>query len=45
MALSNNQIQQVEATLKNSLRNKFQRHNPDPAVMPLHLWMDQAGIG
>ncbi|WP_436414601.1 TdeIII family type II restriction endonuclease [Petrimonas sp.] len=36
MALSNNQIQQVEATLKNSLRNKFQRHNPEPAVMPFH---------
>lgn len=36
MSLSNTQIQQVENTLKNSLRNKFQRHNPEPAVMPFH---------
>ncbi len=36
MALNNTQIQQIEDTLKNSLRNKFQRHNPEPAVMPFH---------
>lgn len=36
MSLNNLQIQQVEATLKNSLRNKFQRHNPEPAIMPFH---------
>ncbi len=36
MALTNTQIQQVEDTLRSSLRNKFQRYNPEPAVMPFH---------
>src|SRR5690606_11655043 len=36
MALTQQQIQQVEAALKNSLRNKFQSYNPEPAVMPFH---------
>lgn len=36
MALTQQQIQQVEAVLKNSLRNKFQSYNPEPAVMPFH---------
>lgn len=36
MSLSKNQIQQVANTLKNSIRNKFQRHNPEPAIMPFH---------
>lgn len=36
MALTKQQIQQVEAVLRNSLRNKFQNYNPEPAVMPFH---------
>ena len=36
MALTNNQIQQVETVLKNSLRHKFQNYNPEPASMPFH---------
>lgn len=36
MALTQPQIQQVEAVLRNSLRNKFQNYNPEPAVMPFH---------
>jgi type II restriction enzyme len=36
MALSAQQIQQVEAVLRNSLRHKFQNYNPEPAVMPFH---------
>jgi len=36
MALTEQQIQQVEAVLRNSLRNKFQNYNPEPASMPFH---------
>jgi len=36
MALTNQQIKQIEDVLKNSLRNKFQNYNPEPAVMPFH---------
>jgi len=36
MALSSDQIQSVENVLKTSLRNKFQRYNPEPASMPFH---------
>ena len=36
MALSVEQIQTVEAVLRNSLRNKFQSYNPEPAAMPFH---------
>lgn len=36
MSLTQNQIQQVESVLKNSLRHEFQNHNPEPAVMPFH---------
>ena len=36
MALNNNQIQQIEFVLKNSLRHKFQNYNPEPALMPFH---------
>ena len=36
MALTQEQIAQVEDSLKNSLRNKFQNYNPEPAVMPFH---------
>ncbi|MDR2927397.1 MAG: TdeIII family type II restriction endonuclease [Cytophagaceae bacterium] len=36
MALSTEQIQNVEAVLRNSLRNKFQNYNPEPASMPFH---------
>lgn len=36
MALTNNQINNIEETLKCSLRNKFEKYNPEPAVMPFH---------
>jgi len=36
MGLSQEQIQNVETVLKNSLRNKFQTYNPEPAAMPFH---------
>lgn len=36
MALTKQQITQVENVLRTSLRNKFQRYNPEPAVMPFH---------
>lgn len=36
MALTQQQIQQVEIVLKNSLRHKFQNYNPEPGVMPFH---------
>ncbi len=36
MALTNQQIKQVEGVLKNSLRNKFQNYKPEPASMPFH---------
>lgn len=36
MALSIEQIQNVETVLRNSLRNKFQSYNPEPASMPFH---------
>lgn len=36
MALSKNQIELVEETIKTSLRNRFERYNPEPAVMPFH---------
>jgi type II restriction enzyme len=36
MALSETQIQNVETVLRNSLRNKFQSYNPEPASMPFH---------
>lgn len=36
MALTQNQIQQVENVLKESLRHKFQNYNPEPASMPFH---------
>lgn len=36
MALTQSQIQQVERVLRNSLRNKFQNYNPEPASMPFH---------
>ncbi|MGK0639858.1 TdeIII family type II restriction endonuclease [Schleiferia thermophila] len=36
MALTQQQIQQVEAVLRNSLRHKFQNYNPEPAAMPFH---------
>ncbi|MEG0499657.1 MAG: TdeIII family type II restriction endonuclease [Rikenellaceae bacterium] len=31
-----NQIQEIENVLKNSLRDKFQNYNPEPASMPFH---------
>ncbi len=36
MALTNEQIQNIEETLKRSLLNKFKNYNPEPAVMPFH---------
>lgn len=36
MALTNQQIKQVEDVLKNSLRHKFHNYNPEPAIMPFH---------
>ncbi len=36
MALSQNQIIEVENVLRNSLRHKFQKYNPEPASMPFH---------
>lgn len=36
MALTKQQIQQVEDVLKNSLRHKFNNYNPEPSVMPFH---------
>ncbi len=36
MALTKQQIQSVEDTIRNSLRNRFKTYNPEPAVMPFH---------
>lgn len=36
MALIQQQIEEIEEVLKNSLRNKFQNYNPEPASMPFH---------
>jgi hypothetical protein len=36
MALSKTQIDLIENTITNSLRNKFSTYNPEPAVMPFH---------
>jgi len=36
MSLSQKQIQSVENTIKNSLRNRFKTYNPEPAVIPFH---------
>ena len=36
MALTKEQIQSVEDTIRNSLRNRFLTYNPEPAVMPFH---------
>jgi len=36
MSLSNEQITNIEQVLKDSLRNKFLHHKPEPASMPFH---------
>lgn len=36
MALSEKQIKLVEDTIRNSLKNKFETYNPEPAIMPFH---------
>ena len=36
MVLSQQQIQLIEDTIKNSLRNRFKTYNPEPAVMSFH---------
>jgi type II restriction enzyme len=37
MALTNTQKQQIQQVITNSLRNKFQNYNPEPASMPFHF--------
>lgn len=34
--MQKHQIENIKDTLKNSLRNKFANHNPEPASMPFH---------
>lgn len=36
MPKSNIEMRSIKEILKNSLRNKFANHNPEPAVMPFH---------
>ncbi|MFH1772110.1 MAG: TdeIII family type II restriction endonuclease [Candidatus Omnitrophota bacterium] len=36
MGLSKIQIREVESVLKEGLRNKFKKYNPEPASMPFH---------
>lgn len=36
MGLSDDQRQNIETVLRNSLRHKFQNYNPEPACMPFH---------
>lgn len=36
MSLSEEQINSIKNVLKNSLKNKFANHNPEPASMPFH---------
>ncbi len=36
MSLSKKQTESIENTIKNSLRNKFNNYNPEPATMPFH---------
>lgn len=36
MALSKEQINSIEDTIRHSLRNRFDTYNPEPAVMPFH---------
>ncbi len=36
MAISLSKIQDIETVLRNSLRHKFQKYNPEPASMPFH---------
>ena len=36
MALKNEQIKLVENTIRQSLLNRFETYNPEPAVMPFH---------
>jgi len=36
ISISQKQVENIESVLKNSLRNKFQNYNPEPASMPFH---------
>lgn len=36
MTIESSQIEKIEIILRNSLRNKFQKYNPEPASMPFH---------
>lgn len=36
MSLTKIQIKEIEDTIKNSLRRRFETYNPEPAVMPFH---------
>ena len=41
MALSKEQVKNVEDVLKASLRNKFQNYKPEPASMPFKLVLSE----
>jgi len=36
MSLSNNELKTIEDVIKSSLRNRFQKYDPEPASMPFH---------
>ena len=36
MPLSKNQKNSIKDIIKNSLKNRFQKYNPEPASMPFH---------
>ncbi|HSH50107.1 MAG TPA: TdeIII family type II restriction endonuclease [Bacteroidales bacterium] len=36
MALSQEQIESIENTIRSSLKNRFETYNPEPATMPFH---------
>ena len=47
MALAKRQVQSIEKIIEDSLRNKLEKHNPEPAVMPFHtrlLGKDQLAL-
>lgn len=37
MTLKEQQIKDIEEILRKSLRNKFQKYNPEPSIMPFIL--------
>ena len=36
MTLSKVEVQEIEATIRNSLRDRFENYAPEPAYMPFH---------